>query len=77
MGFEKNTKIIDLINIHSFRRNKSQEDNKQSDTNNDALMTQSVKEEKRDKDKTIKDNSDKSKIPSFDCDFNFDDIVSI
>jgi len=39
-------------------------------------MTQSVKEEERDKDKTVKDNSDNSEnIASFDCDFNFDDIV--
>lgn len=67
--------ILNYWFISSFRRRRLQEeDNKQPDANNDALMTQTVKEEERD---TVRDDSDKSNVLSDLCDFNFDEIVSI
>lgn len=60
-----------MINVHSFRRNKSQEENnKQSDANNDALTTQAVKDERD----TVKGDNDDSKNTALSdaCDFNFD-----
>ncbi|XP_012527255.1 X-ray repair cross-complementing protein 5 [Monomorium pharaonis] len=54
------------------KRNKSQEeDNKQLDTNNDALMMQTVKKEDRN---IVQDNNDKSENTALfdECDFNFD-----
>lgn len=63
--------------VSSFRRKQSQEeDNEQSSANNDALMTQTIKKEKKD---TVPVNSDKLKNNALSdaCDFNFDEIVSI
>lgn len=61
-----------MINVHSSRRRKLQEeDNKESDVNNDMLMTQIVKEDEGD---PVKD--DQSKDITLSDDFNFDEIVS-
>lgn len=63
-----------MINVHSFRRRRLQEeDNKESDVNNDMLMTQTVKEDERD---PVKDDQLKDIALSDECDFNFDEIVS-
>lgn len=63
-----------MINVYSFRRRRLQEeDNKESDVNNDMLMTQTVKEDERD---PVKDDQSKDITLSDECDFNFDEIVS-
>ncbi|XP_071627447.1 X-ray repair cross-complementing protein 5 [Temnothorax longispinosus] len=58
------------------KRRRSQEEDNKPDANNDALMTQTVKEEEKD---IVQDHNDKSEnnVLSDACDFNFDEIADM